>query len=277
MEKVVRTVYGSALQTAMFLGVPHEIKDHSTLNELFGIQVGVLPLDTVYPRVQFFHIGNGGHRYVTGADTIPYAKSVPHRPKDAGLYKPTPFVLRAVNQDLTPVERAKYALRRTEIHNGDSYFAYYLKRIDVDNVNIAMQNRVVEDGVVTSTDFEPTPGDLTPTPPDISNVGSNDLTAEYMTVSALLSIGLTQNDCTELLNVALIMRGDDNYAIISEIGLCSGVDKVISLPDLSNFKEAIAVQIVSHVEAMHQVKFTASGITGVFDVGTNEPLLNVAP
>lgn len=276
MEQVVRTIYGSALQTAMLLGIPHVVKNNSTLNQRFSVQQDAVHVETVYPRVQYFCIGNGGHRLVSGADSIPYTKAVQHRAADASPYKPYPFVLRAANLDLLPQERAKYALRRVETYNGETYFAYYLKRIPTDTLSVAMQLRIVQDGLTSSTDFEPTSANLVPVPPVVTNSGANALAAEYLTVSSLLSISLTESDCAELLDVSKIIYGDDNYAIISEIGLCSGVDKVIALADNSNFKEAIAVQVVSHVSAFHQVKFTASGITGLFDVGSSEPLLNIA-
>lgn len=271
METVTRTIYGSALQTAQMLGIPHVIKPNTTVNErLTVLKTAVVP-EGVYPRVQYFCIGNGGHQLVSGADGIPLTKAVQHRATDASLYKPLPFVLRATNDDLSPLERANYAMRRVETYGGVSYYAYHLRRIPMDTVSVATELRNITDGVTTSVNFIATSANLAPSPPTINNAGANVLTSDYVTCSARLSISLTEGECTELLNAAKIIFGDDNYAIISEIGLCAGADKVILLPDNTNFKEAIGVQIISHVAAFHAVKFSSSGINGLFDLGTNEP------
>lgn len=276
MEQVTRTAYGSKLQTAMLLGVPYVVDENSTLNERFSVQADAVLADNEYPRMKFLAYGNGGHKLVTGADGIAYSKIQQHEPQDAAPFKPLPFVLRPVSSDLVPQERAKYAMRCTQTYNGELYFAYYLKRLDMANIVVKMQKRTVEDGVTTSVDFVPTPDNLVPVPSELANAGANELLANYLTVSALLSLTLTQADCEEMLNVSRIIFGDDNYAIISELQLCSGADKIIGLNDNSNFKEAIAAQVVSHIGAFHQVKYTSTGIVGLFDVGTNEPLYTEA-
>lgn len=276
METVTRTIFGSALQTAQMLGIRHVLKPNTTLNERFGILTDAVLADGIYPRVNYFCIGNGGHQMVAGADGIPLTKAVQHRATDAALYKPLPFVLRAANNDLTPLERANYALRTIETYGGATYYAYYLKRIPMTNVAVVSELRNVSAGVTTAVNFEATSANLVPTPPVVSNVGANTLLGDYVTCSARMSISLTEAECTELLNASKIIFGDESYAIISEIGICSGVDKVIALSDNTNFKEAVAVQVVSHISALHALKFTSTGINGLYDLGTNEPLLSVA-
>lgn len=276
MESVVRTVYGSALQTAMLLGIPYDVKENTTINERFDIEKDAILPDNVYPRVAYFCIGNGGHSLTSGTDGVPYIKSRQHEATNANLFKPLPFIVRAVDNDLSPTMRARYAMRKRETYNGQAYYCYYLKRIDTTTLNVVMQNRVIENGVTITSDFVPGTTDLVPTPVVLSNSGANVMTAEYITVSALLSLNLTADDCKELLNVATVIYGDENYAIISEIGLCSGADKTVSLVDGGSFKEAIAAQITSFISAFHQIKFTSNGISGLFDIGSNEPLLTVA-
>jgi hypothetical protein len=275
MEAIVRTLYGSALQTARSIGVPYSILNNTTLNQLLNIQpTAVIPAGT-YPVSQYYCIGNGGHAVVSGTGSVPYLKIIPHEAQHAGLYNILPFVLRPITNDLTPLQRASYSLRKAETHNGASYWAYYLKRIDMSAVTVDLQTRVVQDGVTTATDFIPNATDLTPTPPDFSNVGTNNLTAKYLVASSTLPVSLTQAECQEFLDAATIIYGDDNYAIISEMGLCSGVDKIIVLEDNSNFKEVIGTQINSHIGRIQQVKFTATGILGTLEVGVNEPSIAV--
>lgn len=276
MEPVVRSVYGAALQTAMLLGVPHKIKPNTTLNERFDVEKNAIHPDTVWPRVGYFCIGNGGHGLTAGTDGIPYVKSRQHEATNSNLFKPLPFVLRPITDDLPPLQRAKYAMRRQETHMGQVYYAYYLKRMDNASLDVGMQKRIIDKGITTTSDFIPSTSDLVPQPPAIVNTGANLTTSSYITVSTLLALNLTAEDCKELLDVASIIYGDQNYAIISEIGLCSGVDKTLTLNDGSVYKESISTQIVSFISAFHQVSFTASGISGLFDIGSNEPLLTVA-
>lgn len=276
MEQVTRTVYGSALQTSMLLGIPYVAPEFSTLNKRFNVLPDAVLADKEYPHMTLMCYGNGGHKVVTGADGIGYTKIQQHEPDDAAPFKALPWCLRPTNNDLTPVERAKYAMRVVATYNGETYFAYYLKRLNMNGVTVRMQKRTVDNGNVTSVDFVPTADNLVPVPNELANSGSNALIADYLTVSALLSVTLSEADCAEILNVSRIIFGDDNYAIISEIGLTSGADKVIGLTDGSNFKESIVSQVVSFIGAFHQVKYTASGITGLFDVGTNEPLFTQA-
>lgn len=276
MEPVVRSVYGAALQTAMLLGVPHEIKPNTTLNERFDVEKNAVHPEGVWPRVGYFCIGNGGHMLSSGVDGIPFVKSRQHEATNANLFKPLPFVLRPITNDLTPIQRAKYAMRRQETHGGQLYYAYYLKRMDNASLDVTMQTRIIDKGITTTSDFVPSTADLVPQPVALPNTGAIPVTSTYITVSTLLALNLTAEDCKELLDVASIMYGDQNYAIISEIGLCSGVDKVLALNDGSNYKESIATQIVSFISAFHQVAFTASGISGLFDIGSNEPLMTTA-
>jgi hypothetical protein len=276
MEKTVRTIYSSALQTAQMLGMPLVIAPNTTLNERFSVQTDAVIPDGTYPRVKYFCIGNGGHRLSVGADGIPLARENQHWPTDASCFKPLPFVLRATNNDLSPLERSKYALRVSETHSGISYYAYYLKRIPMNGAQVALELRnVATDGTTTAVTFVPTPANLVPLPRNLTNAGANILTSDYITCAARLSISLAEQECTEILDACKIIFGDDSYAIISEMGLCSGLDKVILLPDNTNFAEAIGVQVTSFINTVHHVKFSSSGISGYFDLGSNEPMFSM--
>jgi hypothetical protein len=276
METVTRTIFGSSLQTAQLLGVPHVIKENTTLNERFNVlKTAVLP-DGQYPRLQYFCIGTGGVKIVAGSDNIPRTEMVQHRSTDASCFNPFPFVLRLASNDLSVAERLKYALRVQETYNGQTYYAYYLKRIDLSQVSVNLEARTVNNGITTSSEFIATSSNLVPTPPAILNQGANVLTSDYITCSAQVTLSFTQQECEELLDAAVIKYGSEDYAILSEIGMCAGLDKVISLPDASSFKEAIGVQIVSHVNTWHSIQYTQGGINGVYDLGVADPVLNLA-
>jgi hypothetical protein len=238
-----------------------------------------MPAPGVYPSVKYFCIGNKGHTSQIGADGIGLNIAAQHRATDAALFNQIPFVMREVANDLTVTERANYGLRREETRGGVVYVAYYLKRINMSGVEAEMQYRTNVNGTVVVTPFVPTADNLSPTPVTIPSEGSGTVSGDYVTVTAEVDISLSAWEVAELLNVAEIIYGDTSYAIISEIGLCSGVDKAVSItPSVGvpfNFNETIGVQISSHIAVMNLVKYSNSGITRILGLGTNDPLFNI--
>ncbi len=276
MESVTRTVYSSYIQTCLLLGIPPVYPANSTLNEKFGIQSGTLPTANDRPTLGYYGIGNRGHQIVVGAEGIPKPEPVQHRATDAALYGHIPFVLRPVMDDLTSVERARYALRREEVHNGETYVAYYLRRLDKSNVTPIMNYKVIADNQESTAPFVPNSSNLNPTPPNIASTGVNVIGGEYVSASALLSLSLTESDATELINVAKVLYDDEYASIISEICFCTGVDKIVQVTGSQggtfNFNEAIGVQIASHIPAMIPMKFSNTGTSITLSVGATEPL-----
>jgi hypothetical protein len=273
MENVTRTVYGSRLQTMQFSHLPFSTDQNTTLNEKFGVLAGSNPASGVYPSAQYYCIGLGGHQMATGTGGIPLVQAQPHVATDAALYKHLPFVLRATNNDISNVEQQKYALRKTETWGGNPYYAYYLKRIPTDQAVVATTIQTVNGNSTTSAGFTPGAGNLSPTPPSLDPQNLNLLQAQYANVSATLPLVLSASEVTEILNAATIIYGDPSYAIISEIGLVTGVDEQITLPNQNTMMEVICAQIACFINTMHVLQFAATGINGSFDLGTNEPLL----
>ena len=270
MENVVRTVYGNKLQTARLFGKPYVPDTNTTLNERFQVQSGAVLADGQYPTMAYLGIGNAGHTTVQGSNNMSYIKLYQHQPDDAACFGPMPWVLRHVTNDLSPSERSRYAMRVVQTFNGDNYYAYYLRRLDLSALVVKMQKKQIEDGVTTTTDFVPGPEVLVPTPSELANQGTNVLQGNYLTASALLSLVLSANDCTELLNVASIIYSDENHAIISEFALVTAADKQVGLSDGSNFLEAICAQVATFLGSYHQIKFTRDGLTALLDVGASE-------
>lgn len=276
MDSVTRTIYGDALQTSQMLGIPHNVLQYTTLNERFGVEVNSVLPDNQYPKVRYYGIGTGGMKLVAGADGEPRAEQVQHRATDAACYKPFPFVLRELDNDLSATERQKYALRTIVVYNNTQYVAYYLKRIVMDQVTVSLERKNFNNGVPTTSAFVPSADNLTPTPPVITNQGANILTSDYINCTAELLLDLTEDECQELLDASIVIYGTEDKCILSEFVFCSGYDKVVQLPNSGNFNEAIAVQVVAHVATMHPVKYSTGGITGTYSLGVNEPLLSIA-
>lgn len=280
MENTTRSIYGAYLQSCAYMKLPFELKANTTLNEKFGIQAeATLDIDAL-PAMRYFSIGIGGHAFSVGANGVTKNDIVQHRATDAALYKHIPFVLRDINNDIDVTDRAKYGLRRIETHDGKQYIAYYLKRIDFTNVEVGMEYTSVENDVSTVTDYVPTAANLNPSPPVLSPTGVNLVTGDYVSATAKLTLVFTKAEIQEIRDACNVIYGDDNYAIISEIALCSGVDKVVTSPAINNgtinFNEVIGVQVTAFANTLVPAKFSTDGAEIALDVGSCEPLLNLA-
>lgn len=279
MERIVRTVYGAYLQTCQLLNLPVVLKPNSTLNEKFNIHTNIAIADSDRPAMLYVGIGNGGHRMVVGSNGIGKPEIIQHTPRHAALYNQLPFVLRLPSADLTPTERANYRLRRLETHDGTTYVAYYLKKLNMTNTVPQLELRTVTDGITSSTVFSPTIADLNPTPPAINPNGVLTTTGDYIAATGKVPFTMDANEVTEFLNVANIIYGDEGYAMISEIALCSGVDRTV-VGDFngssSGYIDSIGVQIMNFIGQFVHVPSNNSGIDIEFDVGSVEPLLVLA-
>lgn len=279
-NNVTRTVYGAAVQTALLLGLPQTFPQYTTLNEHLSIQKDTLPAISDRPSLGYYVWGNRGHTVINGADGIGLNEVVQHRATDAGLFGQLPFVLRETNQDLTAVERAKYVLRRQEEREGVLYYAYYGRRLDKTNLSVGMYYTEVQDGVSTVTNFVPTQANLTPSPQQVSNTATNLINADYVSARARMQLAMTEQDVAEMLNVAKVIFDDERYAIVSELGMCTGVDKMINAPAYGGgsfqFAEVIGCQIAAHVAVYNPLLQTNTGVSIEMDVGVNEPLYALA-
>lgn len=280
MRRITRTVYGSKIQTDLLLRLPYTQVANSTLNEKFAIQSGVVPPNNDYPMMRYFCIGNGGHKNATGADGVDYTTTRQHRASDAALFSHLPFLLREVGDDLDNTTRAKYALRKIITVSGEEYIAYYLKRIPMDGVVTQMKNNVVVDGVVNTTAFVPTSANLNPIPPNISNTGVNTTTGDFLSVAASLGLDFTANDVAELVNVCQILFNNEFYAIVSEIGLVAGADKLVTetagVGTSFNYQECVAATITTFLTGHFPVGYTNEGFNYTLDLGATEPLFGLA-
>ena len=285
-KTVTRTVLGAYLQTHNLLGKDLTLMPHSTLNEKFDILnpatagngVGAGERSTLKCLV----IGNGGHTVITGADSIPYTAPYQHRSIDFALFKHIPFAMRDINagEDVTSGTfiKSNYCLRKEETHEGVLYAVYYGRRIlNPQAIDITVKHFVTENGEITvSEDFVPTfENQLEPTPPAIPNENVVTTTADYIAVSAILPLILGPDEIEELKNVAQILYGNEDLAIISEIGVCTGIDKDVpgSIPVFTDVK---CCQIFTHIVTYHAASHVNNGLEINLELGATEPLLALA-
>lgn len=272
MENVVPTIYGAHLQTAQFHNLPYSVLPYTTLNEKLGVQSGVAQPTGSYPSVKYFAIGNGGHTFTAGADGVPAPDLYQHASSDAALFSQLPFIIRAQGDDISPSMRANYALRKDITIAGAAYVAYYLRRIDMSAVTISLQN-VGANASITA--YEPTADNLAPTPTTLSTVDVNTLTDVYLRCTAPLSVGMTASETAEFLNAIRLLYGDERSAIISEMAMCSGYDKTITITSGAgsfNFNEAICVQPVAFISDFRPMQYNTLGFTKQINSAASTPL-----
>lgn len=278
MRIITRSVWGSALQTALLFGIKYTPEENSTLNEKFNIQSGVTPGagDSIQiPHVKYMCIGNNGHKVITGADGIPYTNPVEHEATDAALFNHLPFVLRETDNDLSAIERADYGLRKIENIEGVDYIAYYLKRMDLSSVAINLKKIIVLDGNSSVIDYIPTNENLNPIHPELPNDEVISTDGVSISASALITLLFDAADVEELINVSKIIYGNDDRAMISEIGLCSGIDKTVTSGSSTTYLEAICVQITTHITGYYPVGYSNRGFELQIEAGATEPLLAI--
>lgn len=282
MDNINRTVYAALVQTAAYLGVPTPILENTTLNEALDILRTDRPGPNERPTVSLFVWGNLGQHWVPhengGFENYP----VLHRSTDANLYGLMPFVLRELNDDLPPTMRNSYALRKQVSYNGRNYIGYYARRFSKENVvPVASYVTVPENGTPVTTAFEPTRANLNPVKPVYLNNGVWATSGDYVTVKAHIELNLNAAELQEMRNVVRIIYGSESFASMTEIGVCTCVDRVIRATGSGgatfNFNEAVAAQIASHMNVNFDLKSTNDYLSIEVDVGANEPLYKITP
>lgn len=282
MSTITRTIFGAGINSALQSGIAYVPQEKSTLNEKFSIATNEGPGPDDYYRTNYIVIGNRGHRSVTGADGIPYTTANQHKATDAACFGHIPFVLREISDDLSPTERERYALRRQEEHNGRQYFAYYAKRLNLSSATVNMQETSIgDDGTQTTQPFVPTNANLNPVPLSDTEQESNVITASgnYVSASVPVTINFNAQDATELRNVARIIYGSEDYAIISEMAWVAGVERTVTGPGPGssniNYRELVGAQVTTFVTTYYQLNMQNNGFTFTADVGVTEPLFAI--
>lgn len=269
MTTITRTVYGSAIQTAQYFGKSHTILPNTTLNEKFNILPSTYPNADEIPVVQYLTIGDKGHTGTMGANGRFKTRDVKHRRTDAACFNHIPFAIRPISSDLTVEERRKYRLRSVVTIDSQLYVAYYGRLLDYSNSAVNMQITDVVNS--TTVPFIPTANELNPTIPE-----SFEATNQRITTSMVVPIEFTANDVSELRNVARVLYGNEDEAIVSEFALCSGVDRVSTGQGGGNtqvtYTEVIGTQITLHITSYYAADQHNDGFSLIIDGGVAEAL-----
>lgn len=276
METVVRTIYSSLLSTAKLLNRPLSILPNSTLNQKFNLHANELPAINEYPVLGYIGIGNKGASYEVTSDSYVLTNPVPHLPRDASLYNFIPFVVRPINDDLSSTERMRYRLRVPVTVGTTTYVAYYLRTLNISDLIPSVELRNVNGETITTSAFTPTLSDLSPTPPVISNTNLNTPSGDYLASTARVTFALNQSDVNNIMDACALLYGDPRYAVINEIALCTGVDKVLQGTfgaTISNYTDTIATQVAAFIYQYHALTVNTTKVEIEFDIGGSEALL----
>jgi hypothetical protein len=268
------TIYGSYLQSVTYQQRPFVLMPKTTLNEHLDIIKDLEIPPNVYPKPHYIAIGQGGHRNVNDGD-IESTEDVIHRSTDSVLYKQAPFVLRELNDDLDDARRQRYALRKIENYNGIDYIAYYLRRLDFNQTDTVMKLIVTNNGNVTEDIFVPSNDNMNPIPPVVIADGTNDTNSKQVVVESLTDFVFDAFDRDEFVNAIRIRTGKENMAIISEIALCSGIDKQHTGPvdgGSVQYDEVQACQINYFISARNYLHIDTQGFSKTLNIGGSDPL-----
>ena len=278
---ITRTINGSRILAGLQQGKEYSHVPFTTLNEALGVSAAVMPLDGDTPRVRYYAIGINGHVNRVGSDGGHYTQARQKGPEEFGLYNQIPFVLRSPTEDLTQAGRAPYALRKIIEINGERYVAYYLKRIPISNEAVKMLHNTVVDGVTTTVPYVPTNANLHPVPKDPASVNVISTNGTYLSTSAMMTLEFSAKDVEELLEVAKIMFGSEERALISEIALVAGSDRTLQVTDPGQapfaMNEVVQAQISTNITGLWPVAFTSEGFTYDLDLGGTEPMVGMDP
>lgn len=274
---IARTALSGLVQTYLMSGLPITKLAYTTLNERLSIQNTAAVAATDRPTFGYYCIGDKGHYSVAVSDGDVIIEPAAHEAGDFAPFNMIPFVLRTETDDLSTSEMASYALRRQETYDGVNYFAYYLKRVDLTGLTPKITETKTVDGTTTTTDYTPNNSNLYPTRSTLTTSTATTTSSDYLSVTLTVDIPFTENDVSELNNVASIIYGNQKRAIISEIGLVTGIDRTVTTSGSGSaqitMNEAIYAQVITWLSTYRQMSFDNQGFTITLEMGANEPML----
>lgn len=276
MESVTRTGYGAHLQTCKLLDRPFSVLPNSTLNQKFNLFAEEVPPGNQYPKLGYIGLGNKGATYDMAAGGYLLTTPIPHMATHAAAYNHIPFVVREIDNDLPAGQRMQYRLRVPFATGGVSYVAYYLRTLSLDTVVPRLELRNVQDGVITSTPYLPSLSELSPVHPVISGTDLNNPNGDYLVSTAKVEFTLNLDDIENIMQACEIIYGDPRFAVINELVLVSGVDKILSGQFgavTSNYTEVIAAQVAGFISQHHTLTTSTTEVKIGLNIGSVEPLL----
>lgn len=238
LEFAKETILGMTTSLEQRFGCVPRNDLETTLNHKFDVFPARLPAN---PKlVQYFCWGVGGRiNDTTSLSSAQYVLGT-----NMALYNMRPFRAVPFEEDLSEVERAKYALRQVRLVNGVPYCLYYLKKIDFTQSQVQYIRTDPTSDIVSSYEIDPL--NLSPTAPVADDNGV--ITDVADTVSVVLPGTLTITGREVIESMSVLDGGDPRYAIVSELGFVSASTEIVQAVDHGgapfSYSEAILAQLV---------------------------------
>ncbi len=225
--------------------VPPRYLLNTTLNHKYNVQPDVLP--STPPKLGYFGIGVKGFKNLDD-NTL----SAPYKPSASNLdlFEPIPFRVVPITDDIIPTERLNYRIRTLKSINGVDYWCYYLKKLSI------LDNRVkiIQTDILTGEETEIEELDsnnLYPTPTDTSAEGTTTSTSK-ISVALTANLQITGTEVLEAINV--MYGGNLLKSVVSELGIYTGLDQLITASDgqggVINITESIYTQLAYHYTSL---------------------------
>ena len=281
MQNFVPTVYGDRFYSSLAHGTTLVIPPFSTINEKLGIQASATVSPGLRPTLRYWGIGIVGHSFVTTTGGNTKLIRYQHQTTDAALFEQMPFVARALTNDLSAEERSIYRGRKVVNIDGTDYALYYLRYENLDQQESGMEYRSVDPTtgkVLATSPFVPKAKNLTPTPTQLSPTNVNQVTAEYVGSVTAFPITMSATQLQEFIAAVQLLKKDPDMAVISELMICSGVDRTVSAVTAGgsiNYAEVIGCQACGYYS---KVIFApdAEVVNMTLDLGSESPLYRLA-
>ena len=263
-----RTIYGLEVMSDALIGRTYTPRIGTTLNEKFNVATDILPGTDTAHGIKYLAIGTGGDPVINIPGLYTYSQ---HSPLDASLFQQIPYLAREVNNDIPMAERAKYRLRTTEVHNGISYYMYYLKRLDSTDIYTNTYNvSSGVNGLANLTQFSTVNNSSYLNPVPRSPGSPNGSSGNYISKMTKINFSLSPTELDEINIVMDILYGSNNKRTITEIGICGGLDV-----DINGELESIHTQIYYHVGVDIDTRLSYDPLVGYkrsIEIGGSEPL-----
>ena len=281
MNSIQQTLYGLSSVLYSLAGVQPTIPPMETVNERLTILPDLRPNITEQVKLGVLMIGNGGYGCVAGNGGRPKIRPHNHTATDAAPFEPMPFVLRPANDDLNAGERARYCLRKEVEVGGELYYGYYGMRLRLTKENFKVTKLEISkvNGIVQEKIFEADSSNISPTPVDLPPNQAIVAADRAVRVTAPIEVVLDRLVVEEIIEASKILNGgDETSAVISEFAICTGADRLVSVPSTEGqiqFTESIATQVFSFASDLIALYFNKKEQTVTFDVGAQIPLISV--
>jgi len=241
---ITKTILGIKNELLGITNIANDPNLDTTLNYKYGVFADETP--ATKPVVAYFGIGvNGFKNLDDGNLSTPYIPSM----ENMDLYEPLPFRCVPIDEDISTVERAKYRMRVRKTFNSVDYWCYYLKLLEF--TDVAVQITQTDPETLQENPYTLDVSNLTPIPyvteVDVNGQTGETIEGSEINVSLNCKAVITGEEVLESVGV---IYDDPRRAVISELGIYTGVDKVVTGVDyLDNplqYTEGIYSQLAVH-------------------------------